>query len=76
MLLGELAAREATATDVSASCDRAKRAIRTWKERTTTIRVAASPRGPKAPSFDDRTSKRSMGVRRTVLRVLPATKAP
>jgi hypothetical protein len=76
VLLGERAAREATASGVSAGCDHAKRAIRTWQECTTTIRVIISPRDPRASNFDDRTSKRSVGICRTVLRVLPATKAP
>jgi hypothetical protein len=40
------------------------------------IELAAWVRGPKAKSFGDRASRRSVGVRRTVLRVVPATKAP
>jgi hypothetical protein len=61
VLLGEHAARAATAADVSAGHDRAKRAIRTWLECTTTSRADRLPRGPRAPSFGDRVPKRMVG---------------
>jgi hypothetical protein len=63
-------------TDVAADRNHAERAFQMWPERTTTTRVLISLRDPRAPSFDERASRRWMNVCRTVLRVLPATKAP
>jgi hypothetical protein len=76
MLPGERTVRDVFVTDVAADRDHAKRAFQMWSECTTTTRVLISVRDPRAPSFDERASRRMMNVRRTVLRVLPATKAP
>lgn len=76
MLPGERTAREVIPVDVAANRDPAERAFRMWSECTTTTRVPISLRDPKVPSFDERASRRMMNIRRTVLQVVPATKAP
>jgi len=75
--LGELTAHDTTAPGVATGRDRTKRAFQTWSECTTTPRSdRRGARDPRVPSFDDHVSKRLVGSRRTVLRLVPATKAP
>lgn len=76
MLPGERTARDVIPVDVAADRDHAERAFQMWSECTTTTRVLVSLRDPKVPSFDERVSRRMMNIRRTVLQVVPATKAP